>query len=67
MRRRVEKEVEQRKIERERGEMLRGKERQVRKCGEGEVRGKREKWVRERKDSDRKVRREGVRTQQTLT
>jgi hypothetical protein len=36
--------------------MLRGKERQVRKCGEGEGRGKREKWVRERKDSDRKVR-----------
>ena len=35
---------------------MRGKERQVRKCGEGEGRGKREKWVRERKDSDRKVR-----------
>ena len=47
--------------------MLRGKERQVRKYGVGEGRGKREKWVRERKDSDRKVRREGVRTQQTLT
>jgi hypothetical protein len=36
--------------------MLRVKEMQIRKCGEGEVRGKREKWVRERKDSDRKVR-----------